>query len=149
MWTIKLDDPRPDLSDYNEVEANIDNDMMQEFVLQANTEEISKRTGRHLRISKQLRSKLCNTGKKTTIYECMFMVMKRVVDFPLVSRYSSLLRGEGDTMTDTSYLSVPSPWVVQPYNVKAICTDDSEGKEFIEYNSSRRSCHQPRVSWIL
>ena len=44
IGVVKLDDPRPDLSKYTEVEVSIDNDNMEEFVLQAN-KEISKRTG--------------------------------------------------------------------------------------------------------
>ena len=42
--SVKLDDPRPNLTGYQEVEAKVDNDMMEDFVLMAN-KEISKRTG--------------------------------------------------------------------------------------------------------
>ena len=44
VGTVKLTDPRPDLSKYTEVEASVDNDNIEEFVLQAN-KEISRRTG--------------------------------------------------------------------------------------------------------
>jgi len=36
--STKLDDPRPNLSGFQEVEAKVDNDMMEEFVLKANKE---------------------------------------------------------------------------------------------------------------
>jgi len=42
--SIRLDDAKPNLSGYTQAEANISNDMMEEFVLQAN-QEIAKRTG--------------------------------------------------------------------------------------------------------
>ena len=44
VGSIRLDDTRPDLSGYSQAEATVDNDMMEEFVLQAN-QEIAKRTG--------------------------------------------------------------------------------------------------------
>jgi len=73
--STKLDDPRPNLSGFQEVEAKVDNDMMEEFVLKAN-KEISKRTGLCTYIIETTSVKHYK-GDEKEIYECMFMTMKK------------------------------------------------------------------------
>jgi hypothetical protein len=120
IGVVKLDDPRPDLSKYTEVEVSIDNDNMEEFVLQAN-KEISKRTG------------LCTyyKGDDKDIYECMFMTVKKdgfAFGFSVVASYEVEKSGK---VTLISLRSQPLG-VQVPSDVKAF-SDGSPGKEFLDY----------------
>ena len=72
--SIRLDDIRPDLSGYTQAEADINNDLMEEFVLQANR-EISKRTGLCTYIIETTAVKKFVKDDKA-VYECMFMTVK-------------------------------------------------------------------------
>jgi hypothetical protein len=72
--SIRFDDTKPDLNGYNQAEADIDNDTMQEFVLQANR-EISKRTGLCTYIIETTAVKKFVKDDKA-LYECMFMTVK-------------------------------------------------------------------------
>ena len=132
---VKLDDPRPDLSDYNESEASIDNDMMEAFVLQAN-KEISKRTGANTYIIETTAvKKYVYTGEdsgKGTIYECMFMVVK---NGGFSFGFSTVASFEVFGSKPPTLISLRSqPMGVQgPVNVGPF-VNDIEGKEFIEYN---------------
>jgi hypothetical protein len=72
--SIRLDDAKPNLSGYTQAEADISNDMMEEFVLQAN-QEIAKRTGLCTYIIETTAvKKFVNNDK--VIYEVMFMTVK-------------------------------------------------------------------------
>jgi hypothetical protein len=127
--SIKLDDPRPNLSQYKKIEANIDNDMMEEFVLQANR-EISKRTGLCTYII-ETTSVEQYRGNEKDIFECMFMAIKKngfSFGFSVVAAF------EVDMSKKMTLLSLRSqPLGVQvPTNVSAF-TDGSPGKEFLEY----------------
>ena len=74
--SVRLDDARPDLTGFRQAEANVNNDMMQDFVLQANR-EISKRTGLCTYIIETTAmKKYINDENDKEIYECMFMVVK-------------------------------------------------------------------------
>ena len=132
---VKLDDPRPDLSDYDESEASIDNDMMEAFVLQAN-KEISKRTGANTYIIETTAiKKYVYTGEdsgKGTIYECMFMVVK---NGGFSFGFSTVASFEVFGSKPPTLISLRSqPMGVQvPVNVGPF-VNDTEGKEFIEYN---------------
>lgn len=73
--SIRFDDAKPDLNGYSQAEADIDNDMMQEFVLQANR-EISKRTGLCTYIIETTVVKKFVNAEGKALYECMFMTVK-------------------------------------------------------------------------
>lgn len=126
--SVKLDDPRPNLAGYTKVEAKVDNDMIEDFVLKAN-QEISKRT------------RLCTYIIETTsiehykgdgkdIYECMFMTMKNngfPYGFFVVASYE-VENGEVRIISlRTQPLGVQAPQDLTPF------TRDSDGKEFVKY----------------
>ena len=126
--SVKLDDPRPDLSGYKEVEASIDNDMMEEFVLKAN-KEISKRTGLCTYIIETTSVKHYK-GDKKEIYECMFMTMKNggfSYGFSVVASYEVENGKIRIISLRTQPLGVQAPQNIKPFTV------GSEGKEFIKY----------------
>jgi hypothetical protein len=86
--SIRLDDIRPDLSGYTQAEADINNDLMEEFVLQANR-EISKRTGLCTYIIETTAVKKFVKDDKA-VYECMFMTVKNsgfAFGFSVVASY--------------------------------------------------------------
>lgn len=72
---IKLDDAKPDLSKYKQVEAKVDHDMMEIFVQQAN-KEIMKRTGLCTYIIETTTIRKY-TSEDNDLFECMFMVIKK------------------------------------------------------------------------
>jgi len=126
--SVKLDDPRPDLSGYKEVEASIDNDLMEEFVLKAN-KEISKRTGLCTYIIETTSVKHYK-GDKKEIYECMFMTMKNggfSYGFSVVASYEVENGKIRIISLRTQPLGVQAPQNIKPF------TEGSEGKEFIKY----------------
>jgi hypothetical protein len=87
--SVRLDDTRPDLTGYNQAEADVDNDMMQEFVLQAN-KEIAKRTGLCTYIIETTAVKKYVNEEGKVIYECMFMTVKNngfAFGFSVVASY--------------------------------------------------------------
>ena len=122
VGTIKLADPRPDLSKYTEVEASVNNDNIEEFVLQANTGLctyiIETTTIRHYK------------GEEKDIYECMFMVVKKdgfSFGFSVVASYEV----ENKKVRLISLRSQPLD-VDVPSDISAF-TGDSVGKEFLDY----------------
>jgi len=125
---IKLNDPKPDLSKYEKVEAKVDNDMMEEFILQANY-EISKRTGLCTYI---IETSAVNhyKGKDNDIYECMFMTIKKdgfSFGFSIVASFEV----ENEKVRLVSLRSQPLG-VDVPEDVSAF-TEGSAGKEFLDY----------------
>jgi hypothetical protein len=125
---IRFDDARPDLSGYSQAEANIDNDMIQEFVLQAN-DEIAKRTG------------LCTYIIETTsvkkyvrddeaIYECMFMTVKNngfAFGFSVVATYE-VVNGQVKLVSLRSQpLDVQTVSDVDPF------VENRSGQDFVKY----------------
>lgn len=126
--SVKLNDPRPDLSGYKEVEAKADNDLMEEFVLKAN-QEISKRTGLCTYIIETTTMKHYK-GPEKDIYECMFMVMKNggfSYGFSVVASYE-VQNGEIRIISlRTQPIGVQAPQDISPF------TEGSEGKEFVKY----------------
>jgi hypothetical protein len=126
--SVKLDDPRPDLSKYTEVEAKVDNDMMEEFVLTAN-KEISKRTGLCTYIIETTSIKHYR-GEEKDIYECMFMTMKNggfSYGFSVVASYEVENGKVRIISLRTQPLGVQAPQDITPF------TEGSEGKEFVKY----------------
>ena len=125
---IRLNDPRPNLSGYKEVEASVNHDMMETFTIQANA-EISKRIGTPTYIIETAKIKK-HTGRENDIYECVFMVMKRggfSYGFSVVASFEV----KGDTMKLVSLRTQPID-IEQPGNVKAF-TDGAPGKEFLKF----------------
>ena len=128
--TIKLADPRPDLSKYTKVdEVAVDNDMVEEFVLQAN-KEISKRTGLCTYIIETTAIHKYK-GEEKDIFECMFMTIKKdgfSFGFSVVASYEV----ENGKVRLFSLRSQPLG-VDAPSDVSAF-TDGAPGKEFVDYN---------------
>lgn len=125
---IKLDDDRPDLSNHKLIEASIDNDMIEEFVLATN-KEISKRTGVCTYIIETTSIRQYK-GEENDIYECMFMVIKKggfSFGFSVVSSFE-VQNGKSRLLSLRSQpLGVNAPSDVTPF------TEGGEGKEFINY----------------
>jgi hypothetical protein len=126
--SIKLDDPRPNLSGYREVEAKINNDMMETFVIQANN-EISKRTGLCTYIIETTSVKH-HRSDNNDIYECMFMVMKKggfSYGFFVMASYEVENGKTRIISLRTQPLGVNAPTNITPF------VSGSEGKEFVKY----------------
>jgi len=128
MGSVRMNDPRPNLEGFEEFEVKVDNDMMEEFVLQAN-KEISKRTGLCTYIIETTAIKGYRK-EKTEMYEIMFMVMKKggfSFGFSVVASFEV----ENGKVRIVSLRSQPIG-VEAPGDVSAF-TEGSAGKEFIEY----------------
>ena len=126
--SVKLDDPRPNLAGYQEVEAKVDNDMMEDFVLMAN-KEISKRTGLCTYIIETTAVKHYK-GDDKEIYECMFMTMKKggfSYGFSVAVSYEVENGKIRIISLRTQPLGVQAPQNIKPF------TEGSEGKEFVKY----------------
>jgi len=131
IGSIRLDDAKPDLNGYSQAEANIDNDLMQEFVLQAN-KEISKRTGVCTYIIETTAVKrYINDKNDKEIYECMFMVVKNsgfaygfsvVASFEVVDGIATLLSLRSQPR-DVQTVADVTPFV-----------DGQAGQEFVKYD---------------
>mgnify|MGYP005991577605 CR=1 FL=1 len=125
---VKLNDPKPDLSKYKKVEVNVDNDMIEEFVLQANY-EISKRTGICTYIIETTTVDHYR-GEDKDIYECMFMTIKKdgfSFGFSIIASFEV----ENEKVKLVSLRSQPLG-VDAPGDVSAF-TEGSAGKEFLDY----------------
>tara|TARA_R110001606_G_scaffold116164_1_gene244862 strand:- start:941 stop:1486 length:546 start_codon:yes stop_codon:yes gene_type:complete len=122
---IRFDDTKPILSDFTQAEADIDNDMMQNFVLQTN-KEISKRTGLCTYIIETTGLKKFVKEDKT-IYECKFMTVKNngfSFGFSVVAYFE-----DGKIISlRTQPLDVESASDIAPF------VDSVSGKEFVNYD---------------
>lgn len=127
--SIRLDDPRPDLSKYTKTEASITNDLMQKFVILANS-EISKRTGICTYIIET--SKVDKyTGDDHDIYQCVFMVVKNsgfAFGFSVAATFE--VKGEDVIIKAlrSQPLDVQTPTTVEPF------LSDQSGQEFVKYD---------------
>jgi len=122
---IRFDDTKPNISDFTQAEADIDNDMMQEFVLQTN-KEISKRTGLCTYIIETTGLKKFVKEDKT-IYECKFMTVKNngfAFGFSVVSYFEN---GKIISLR-TQPLEVESASGIAPF------VDSVSGKDFVNYD---------------
>lgn len=129
IGSVKMNDPRPDLSGYTQVEASVDNDMMEDLVLKAN-KEISKRTGICTYIIETTAIKQYVKDDKQ-LYECMFMAIKKdgfSFGFSVVATFEI----ENGKSRIVSLRSQPIG-VEVPGDISAF-TEGSAGKEFVEYN---------------
>lgn len=125
---VKLDDPKPDLSKYQMVEVSVDNDMIEDFVLQANG-EVSKRIGIDTYIIETSSIKQYK-NEEHDLYECMFMVMKKdgfSFGFSIVASFE-VKNGKTKLISLRSQpLGVDAPSDVTPF------TEGTEGKDFVNY----------------
>lgn len=127
--SIKLDDPRPDLSGYKDIEVDIDNDMMQDFVLMTN-KEITKRTGICNYIIETTSVKAYKNEENNKIYECMFMTVKNngfAFGFSVVASFEVAKNGVRLVSLRTQ------PLGVQVKDDVSAFSEGSPGREFIEY----------------
>ena len=125
---IRLNDPRPNLSGYKEVEASVNHDMMETFTIQANA-EISKRIGTPTYIIETAKIKK-HAGKENDVYECVFMVMKKggfSYGFSVAVSYEVENGKIRIISLRTQPLGVQAPQNIKPF------TEGSEGKEFVKY----------------
>lgn len=125
---LKLNDPRPDLSGYSRVEGNVDNDMMEKFVLGTN-KELYKRLGFSSYIIETQSVKVYRSSQNS-LYECTFTVIRNkgfafgfvvVATFDVSGNKTKLISLRSQPMGDQS-----------PSNVK-IYTKSSAGKDFLNY----------------
>lgn len=128
VGSVKLDDPRPDLSMYEAFEASVDNDRIQEFVLLTN-EEITRRTGICNYIIETTSIKAFR-GENNDVYECMFMAVKNsgfAFGFSVVASFEV----SGTTVRLVSLRTQPIHDVqndgITPF------VEGSSGKEFVDY----------------
>jgi len=127
--SLRFDDKKPNLIGYRQAEANVDNNMMQEFVLQANN-EIKKRTGLCTYIIETTSVKKYQTIGKD-MYECMFMTVKNsgfAFGFSVVASYEV-------TNGTIKLVSLRS----QPLDVNTVSdvapfVEGSSGQEFVNYD---------------
>ena len=127
--SIRFDDARPDISKYTQAEANVDNNMMQEFVLQAN-QEIAKRTGLCTYIIETTSIKKY-TGEDHDLYECMFMTVKNngfAFGFSVVATFEV----KGSTIKLVSLRSQPLD--VQTVTNVSPFVEGVSGQEFVKYD---------------
>jgi hypothetical protein len=128
VGTVRFDDAKPNLAGYSQAEADVNNNMMEEFVLQAN-KEIGKRTGLCTYIIETTSVKKY-TKDNSSIYECMFMTVKDsgfAFGFSVVATYEIT----GDTIKLISLRS-------QPLDVESVSNMDpfvggQPGQEFLKY----------------
>ena len=127
--TIRFDDARPDLTGYSQAEANMNNDMMEEFVLQAN-KEISKRTNLCTYIIETTSVKKYTKGDKS-IYECMFMTVKNngfAFGFSVVASYEVSNGNIKLVSLRSQPLDVQTVSDVSPF------VESNGGQEFVKYD---------------
>jgi hypothetical protein len=127
--SIRLDDAKPNLSGYTQAEADIDNDMMEEFVLQAN-QEIAKRTGLCTYIIETTAvKKFVNNDK--VIYEVMFMTVKNngfAFGFSVVASYE-VVNGQVKLVSLRS-----QPLDVQTVSDVTPFVESRGGQDFVKYD---------------
>jgi len=131
---LKLNDPRPDLSGYSLVEGNVDNDMMEKFVIGTN-KELYKRLGFSTYIIETQSIKVYQSSQ-SSLYECTFTTVRNggfafgfvvVATFEVVGSKTKLVSLRSQPMNDQS-----------PSDVK-VYTKGSAGKEFLDYKLVKES----------
>lgn len=126
--SVRLDDARPNLDGYIQEETSVDNDMIEEFVLQAN-KEISKRTGLCTYIIETTSVKKYTKGDKS-IYECVFMTIKNsgfAFGFSVVASYEVINGNIKLVSLRSQPLDVQTVTDVTPF------LEGTQGKEFVDY----------------
>ena len=125
---VKLNDPRPNLDGFEELEVSLDNDAMEDFVLKAN-KEIADRMGVCTYI---IETTAVKGYKKDSdeVYELMFMVMKQggfSFGFSVVASFE-VKNGKSRVISlRTQPIGVEAPGSIGAF------TEGSAGKEFVKY----------------
>lgn len=125
---VKLDDTAPDLSGFREVEAKVNNDLMNEFVMKT-AAEIERRTKMCVSIIETTTVKRYQ-GEGQELYECQFMAMKKG-GFPFAFAVVSTLSMKGGSATVVGLRTQPVG-VQAPSDVAAF-EDAGSGREFLDY----------------
>ena len=125
---VKLNDPRPNLEGFEHFEISVDNDMMEQFVIQANN-EIDKRTGMCTYI---IETTGINGYRKdgVEIYEVMFMSVKKdgfSFGFSIVASFE-VQNGKSRIVSLRS-----QPLGIQAPDDVSAFTEGAVGKEFVKY----------------
>jgi hypothetical protein len=125
---VKLNDPRPNLEGFEQFEISVDNDMMEQFVIQANN-EIDKRTGMCTYI---IETTGINGYRKdgVEIYEVMFMSVKKdgfSFGFSIVASFE-VQNGKSRIVSLRS-----QPLGIQTPDDVSAFTEGAVGKEFVKY----------------
>ena len=125
---VKLNDPRPNLEGFEQFEISVDNDMMEQFVIQANN-EIDKRTGMCTYI---IETTGINGYRKdgVEIYEVMFMSVKKdgfSFGFSIVASFE-VQNGKSRIISLRS-----QPLGIQAPDDVSAFTGGAVGKEFVKY----------------
>jgi|SRR5210317_744295 hypothetical protein len=133
--SVVLDDLPVNKTEYTEVEAAVDNDVMNELVVKTN-EAIAKRTGMctHIIETTQLKKYQGKSGE--TLYEVMFMAMKHG-GFSYGFSVVAALQWKGQTATVVSLRTQPME-VESPSDVSAF-TGETSGKEFLDFEVVRKT----------
>lgn len=137
---VKLNDPRPDMSGYSQVESDANHDMVEKFVLMTNKELYKRLKFSTYIIETQAINKY--ESEQSTLYECIFTVVRNngfAFGFTVVSTFEV----SGNKTRISSLRSQPLSDQA-PDNVK-IYTKGSSGKEFVDYKLVKESA-VPNVS---
>tara|TARA_B100000287_G_scaffold117133_1_gene109070 strand:+ start:11596 stop:12165 length:570 start_codon:yes stop_codon:yes gene_type:complete len=126
---VILDDPVVDTSDYTEVEAVVDHDLMEKLVLNTN-EEIAKRTDDCSYIIETTAVKKFEKEGQGDLYKCMFMCV-RTKSFAFGFTVVSTVSVRGDDVKVLSLRTQPLN-VDVPEDVSAYTQDVA--KEFLDFN---------------
>lgn len=126
---VKLDDAAPDLSGFEETEAKVNNNLMEEFVMKT-AAEIERRTKMCVAIIETTAVKRYQKEGRE-LYECQFMGMKRGEGFPFAFGVVSTMSMKGGAATVIGLRTQPMG-VQAPSNVGAF-EDTGAGREFVDY----------------
>lgn len=126
---VRLGDDKPNLVGYTKVEASLDNDMIQKFILKTSG-EITKRTGICAYI---IETTQLNKYEKdgVELYECVFMAI-RSSGFTFGFSVSAYFEVQGGGEPRLVSLSTPATGADAPGDITPFI-DGESGKEFIEY----------------
>ena len=131
---MKLDDPAPDLSGFEQTEVKITNDHMEEFVMKT-AAEIERRTKMCVAIIETTAVKRYQKQGQE-MYECQFTGMKKG-GFPFAFGVVSTLSMKGGAATVVGLRTQPMG-VQAPSDVTAF-TDTGAGREFVDYEFVRNT----------
>jgi len=128
--SVVLNDAPVGKDSYQEVEASVDNDIMNELVTTTN-DEVAKRTGMCTHVIETTQLKKFQDKSGNTLYEVMFMMMKHGGFSYGFSVVSSMFWKNGKAVVAS--LRTQPLEVESPSDVKAF-TGETYGKEFLDFN---------------
>jgi hypothetical protein len=127
--SVVLNDAPVGKDSYEEVEASVDNDIMNELVTKTN-EEVSKRTGMCTHVIETTQLKKFQDKSGNTLYEVMFMMMKHGGFSYGFSVVSTMFWKKGKAVVAS--LRTQPLEVESPSNVAAF-TGETTGEEFLDF----------------